>query len=288
MAYSRTNWRENETPLSAQNMNNIEDGIEEALVNAKGNQDLWTFIRNLVYPVGSIYMSTDSTNPSARFGGTWVAWGSGKVPVGVNTSDTSFNTVEKTGGTKDSVVVTHNHTATFSGNAVGNHTHTGPSHTHTGPSHTHTMAHTHTGPSHSHTPSDSANYFLTIPKSGDKPVSRKNFSFYESPAVTKLASSHQHGIDLRQKTISGYLYTEGSVTRLSNTSAAGTGNTGAASNSTTSAAGTGATGAAGTGNTSAAGGHTPSGSVSVANNGVSGTDKNLQPYITCYMWKRTA
>ena len=55
---------------------------------------------NKVYPVGSIYMSVNSTNPSNLFGGTWVAWGSGRVPVGINTSDTSFNTVEKTGGNK--------------------------------------------------------------------------------------------------------------------------------------------------------------------------------------------
>ena len=51
-----------------------------------------------MYPVGSIYMSTSSTNPSTYFGGTWVAWGSGRVPVGINTSDSNFNTVEKTGG----------------------------------------------------------------------------------------------------------------------------------------------------------------------------------------------
>lgn len=52
------------------------------------------------YPIGSIYMSKESTNPSGLFGGTWVAWGSGRVPVGVNTSDTSFDTVEETGGEK--------------------------------------------------------------------------------------------------------------------------------------------------------------------------------------------
>lgn len=57
-----------------------------------------------VYPVGSIYMSTNNTNPANLFGGSWVAWGSGKVPVGVNTSETEFNTVEKTGGSKTSSV----------------------------------------------------------------------------------------------------------------------------------------------------------------------------------------
>ena len=34
------------------------------------------------------------------FGGTWVAWGAGRVPVGVDTTDTDFDTVEETGGTK--------------------------------------------------------------------------------------------------------------------------------------------------------------------------------------------
>lgn len=45
-------------------------------------------------------MSVSSTNPGNLFGGTWVAWGQGKVPVGVNTGDTDFSTVEKTGGEK--------------------------------------------------------------------------------------------------------------------------------------------------------------------------------------------
>lgn len=35
-----------------------------------------------MYPVGSIYLSVKNTNPSTYFGGTWVAWGSGRVPVG--------------------------------------------------------------------------------------------------------------------------------------------------------------------------------------------------------------
>ena len=52
------------------------------------------------YPVGSIYFSVDSANPSTKFGGTWVAWGAGRVPVGVNETDSDFNAVEKTGGEK--------------------------------------------------------------------------------------------------------------------------------------------------------------------------------------------
>ena len=56
---------------------------------------------NIFYPVGSIYISTESTfDPNTAWGGTWVAWGAGKVPVGVDASDTDFDTAEKTGGEK--------------------------------------------------------------------------------------------------------------------------------------------------------------------------------------------
>lgn len=52
------------------------------------------------HPIGSIEINISGANPSTYLGGTWVAWGTGKVPVGVNTNDTDFNTVEKTGGSK--------------------------------------------------------------------------------------------------------------------------------------------------------------------------------------------
>lgn len=58
-----------------------------------------TFL-DTIYPIGSIYMSIDSTNPSSLFGGTWEPWGTGRVPVGIDLNDTDFNTVEKTGGEK--------------------------------------------------------------------------------------------------------------------------------------------------------------------------------------------
>lgn len=53
-----------------------------------------------VWPVGSIYISVNNTNPSTYFGGTWVSFGAGRCLVGVDTSQTEFNTVQKTGGEK--------------------------------------------------------------------------------------------------------------------------------------------------------------------------------------------
>lgn len=59
-----------------------------------------TDLLNKVYPIGSIYLTTNSVNPSNLMGGTWVRFGKGRTLVGVNESDTDFSTVEKTGGSK--------------------------------------------------------------------------------------------------------------------------------------------------------------------------------------------
>ena len=89
---------------------------------------LW--LANLIFPVGSIRMTVSAADESTFLGGTWIRWGTGRVPVGVNTSDTNFNTVEKTGGANTHTLTTtempsHNHS--FSGsvtvNANGSHTH---------------------------------------------------------------------------------------------------------------------------------------------------------------------
>jgi len=76
-----------------------------------------------LYPVGSIYINaTNSTNPGTLLGfGTWVAFGAGRVPVGFNASDALFNAAEKTGGSKDAVVVSHTHTGTTASAGVHNH-----------------------------------------------------------------------------------------------------------------------------------------------------------------------
>lgn len=67
-----------------------------------------------LFPVGSIYTNASvSTNPAILLGfGTWEAFGSGKVLVGVDSGDTSFDTLGETGGSKDAINVSHTHTAT--------------------------------------------------------------------------------------------------------------------------------------------------------------------------------
>lgn len=218
--YSRTTWEEGVTSLSAQNMNNIEDGVEEALAKAEGNSDMWGYIRNLVYPVGSIYMSVNNTNPSTLFGGTWVAWGQGRVPVGVNTSDASFDTVEETGGSKNAVLVSHSHSFSKS-ITVNAHVHFVNLSTGEGGYHRHDM-----GDIWSDGSADfgSAAYVTQSPR-------KVKYRY------TSYNGSHSHAIQ---------------------------------------------------GNTGSAGGQNITVSGDTSTNGSSATNANLQPYITCYMWKRTA
>lgn len=67
---------------------------------AGNNVPLASALLDMVYPVGSIYMSVNNVSPQSFLGGTWVAWGAGKVPVSVANGDSDFGTVEKTGGEK--------------------------------------------------------------------------------------------------------------------------------------------------------------------------------------------
>ena len=161
-----------------------------------------SFIKTM-YPVGSIYMSVNATNPSTYFGGTWVAWGAGRVPVGINTSDSNFNTVEKTGGAPTVTLTTAQM----------------PAHTHT---------------------------------------------FTGSSATTSSKGAHTHNI--------------------------GRDTDGGSGSSRYTVHSAGVSGAGGTSPTSSAGAHTHTVTANGtnANTGGGGAHSNLQPYIVCYMWKRTA
>lgn len=162
------------------------------------------YIKSLVgemYPVGSIYMSVKNTNPSTYFGGTWVAWGTGRVPVGVNTSDSNFSTVEKTGGAS---------TVTLTASQMPSHTHTftGSSAT------TSTVSHSHTIPN-------------TVGNNSGSGTKCETWSNASDSGRTLTSSSNSHS-------------------------------------------------------------HTVTAKGTNAKTGGGGAHTNLQPYITCYMWKRTA
>lgn len=91
--------------------------------NANGKLSVATpgDIISMVYPVGSILITTYATNPGAIFGvGTWVAFGTGRTLVGIDAGDVDFDTVEETGGAKTAAISAH------AGSAVADHA----SHTH--------------------------------------------------------------------------------------------------------------------------------------------------------------
>lgn len=77
-------------------------------------------LRGFTFPVGYIWISTVSTNPNTVLGyGTWVAFGAGRVLVGLNGEDTDFDTAEETGGAK----TVQSSAQTFGGTALGTHQH---------------------------------------------------------------------------------------------------------------------------------------------------------------------
>lgn len=76
-----------------------------------------------IYPVGAIYMSVNSTNPSNLFGGTWVQI---KDTFLLSCGDNYSN--GDTGGNADAVVVAHNHTQKSHNHTQNAHNHSPNSH----------------------------------------------------------------------------------------------------------------------------------------------------------------
>jgi len=71
------------------------------------------------WPVGSVFISVVATNPNTLLGGgTWVAFGAGRVLVGIDAGQTEFDTVEEVGGAKTHTLTTaqmpsHTHTVNY-------------------------------------------------------------------------------------------------------------------------------------------------------------------------------
>ena len=83
------------------------------------------------WPIGSIFFSANNTNPAELLGGgTWVAWGAGRMPVGFDAAQGEFDTAEETGGSKTHTLTAaempdHTHgVGTLATASGGNHEHT--------------------------------------------------------------------------------------------------------------------------------------------------------------------
>lgn len=215
-----------------------------------------------MYPIGSVYINaTVATNPATLLGfGTWATVGDGKVLVNQDTTDTDFDTLGETGGSKSSVA-SHTHTFTSGTESVG-HTHSGTTsavsndHTH---SFSGTSGYMNQNASHSHSISDPThNHYV--------------------PSGAAVSSS------IRYET-SGSKFDGGQYTSYS---ATGIGIYATDTNHTHSFSGTTSGISANHTHTITTGGvstpHTHSGTT--ASTGSS--NGNLQPYVTVKMWKRTA
>ena len=86
MAYIKNVWQDGETLATAERMNHIEDGIAD--------------LYNAIFPVGQIVIKGDNEDYSNWLGFTWERTAVGKVLVGIDSTDTDFNTIGKTGGKK--------------------------------------------------------------------------------------------------------------------------------------------------------------------------------------------
>lgn len=116
--------------LGIPNARNITISTADPTSSDGGNGDVWITYGNAQsdcpFPVGGIYISIASTDPSSIWSGTtWEQFAKGRTLVGLDTSDSNFTTIGQTGGEK-----THTLTPTEI------------------PAHGHGMAHTHsyTGP----------------------------------------------------------------------------------------------------------------------------------------------
>lgn len=106
--------------LSA-NQGYVLNGKINSCVKISDLEDLVNSIILKKHPIGSIEINVNGTNPSEYIGGTWESYGSGRVLVGVDASQTEFDTVEKTGGSKTHTHTTGNHTLTT--NEMPSHNH---------------------------------------------------------------------------------------------------------------------------------------------------------------------
>lgn len=157
--------------------------LSSGLANILDNSNARAEIIDLIYPVGSLYLSLASTNPSSWLGGSWELYSKGQVLTGVDPSKADYNTSNKTGGSETRSISSHTHS--LSAATTGSTTLTSeqmPAHTHSANVSVNTVAHTHTL-----TPAGTiSKHSHTLTPSGT--ISAHNHSFTPSGSV----ASHTH------------------------------------------------------------------------------------------------
>ncbi|MCI9137898.1 MAG: hypothetical protein HFH48_10135, partial [Lachnospiraceae bacterium] len=247
-----------------------------------------------VYPVGAIYMSVNSANPGTLFGGTWEAWGIGRVPVGVNTGEGNFNAVEKAGGASSvsytPVGTVGYHTLTTA--EIPSHAHSVGAHSHGLNNHTHTIgAHSHGLNNHTHNFSASTNSITLSGNLWNFAVQSDTSGISTSGIISKNnVNGGAVGYATVRKTGNSTTYTDTvNINASHGHSLSGTTNAAAGSTANSAVFYSGA--ASGSTANSTAFNSGPNGSGNSHNHGFTGTAgsiSTIQPYITCYMWKRIA
>lgn len=273
------------TTLNAQvktNVTNIANLKKQVDTNTTNISNMGKNQLNKTYPVGSIYISTSSTSPSTLFGGTWEAYGTGRTLVGINTADGNFNTVNKTGGSASTTLAAGNLPShTHSIPALSGSTSSAGAHTHTTAAVSITNGATNTVGNHNHTYSATTSsggahthriwHIGTTSDEGQSGFGVSQTTNFENRALIRTAYTINHYWDTasagsHSHTVSGTTSTTGNHSHT-------------------------VTGTVPAQTTSSSGGHTHTVSTNASTTGASGSGTaftNLQPYITVYMWRRTA
>ena len=227
------------------------------------------------YPVGSYYETSDTTfDPNVTWGGTWELEAAGQVHVSAGTGYTVAGALTNTtdGGSKDAIIPSHNHTAT--GAAVAKHSATACSRTtNVGLDNNHNVSVTNSrtttesgGGSHSHAPSTTTRSFLTATTSGIS-INRSNIKAgtgtqYDNVLRVGSASAYNGSTESVSIAHSHYFTPSVSVSVKGHNITQPAFSTPELTHTVTQP--------------------------TISTEGVSVTNKNMQPYIIVNRWHRTA